>query len=166
MVRSIRIQIWTTQKGFEAFEFKFEPFKMDLNGSNPNSSHSKGTILTIRIQIQTIRKAFEAFEWNFVPFEWNFVPFKRDSKELNADSSHSNALNPNLNYLRSLNKDLASVKCFQNTNLSVTDYVLFLYHMIFTSTHGCSQYVHTLRYAIFDAYWYCFKMEWQALVAD
>ena len=33
-IRSIRIEIKTTRKGFEAFECKFEPFERDSNHLN------------------------------------------------------------------------------------------------------------------------------------
>ena len=49
------MQIRTIRKGFEAFEWKFEPFERDSKHSNPNSNRTKG-IRSIRIQIRTIRK--------------------------------------------------------------------------------------------------------------
>ena len=67
------MQIWTIQKGFNAFECKFEPFEMDLKHSNANSNHSKGIwsiqkgfepfkrVWSIRTQILTIWKGFEPF---------------------------------------------------------------------------------------------------------
>ena len=48
-IRVIRIEIQTTLKEFEAFEWKFEPFDRDSKHSNANSSHSKG-IRSIRMQ--------------------------------------------------------------------------------------------------------------------
>ena len=41
-IRSLRMEIRTIRKGFEAFESKFESFERDSNHSNPNSNHSKG----------------------------------------------------------------------------------------------------------------------------
>ena len=58
------MQIWTIQKGFEAFDSKFEPFEIDSKHSNACSNHSKG-IWSIRMQILTIRKGFEEFECKF-----------------------------------------------------------------------------------------------------
>ena len=52
--RSIRMQIRTIWKGFEAFKSKFQPYERDSKHSNANSNHSKG-IRSIRMQIQTIR---------------------------------------------------------------------------------------------------------------
>ena len=69
-IRTIRMAILTIQKGFEAFECKFEPFE---------------GIQSIPIQIQTIRKGFEAFKYKFEPFE-------RHSKHLNANCNHSNQI--------------------------------------------------------------------------
>ena len=63
-IQSIRMQIRTFRKGFEAFECKFEPFERDLKHSNANSNHSKG-IWSIWMQILNIRKGFEAFECKF-----------------------------------------------------------------------------------------------------
>ena len=74
------MQIWTIQKGLEAFEFKLEPFEMHSKHWNANSNHSKG-IRSIPIQIRTIRKGLEAFEFKFEPFEM-------DSKHWNANSNH------------------------------------------------------------------------------
>ena len=105
-IRSIRIQIRTIRKGFEAFECKFEPFERDSKHSNANSNHSKGN-RSIRIQIRTIRKGFEAFELNsnhskgirsiwmqirtirkrFESFWCKFQPFERNSKHSNANSN-------------------------------------------------------------------------------
>ena len=51
-IRSIRMQIRTTRKGFKAFECKFEPLERDSKHSNANSNHSKG-IRSIRMQILT-----------------------------------------------------------------------------------------------------------------
>ena len=42
------------RKGFEAFEWKFEPFEKDWKHSNANSNHLKG--------IRSVQKRFEAFE--------------------------------------------------------------------------------------------------------
>ena len=69
-IGSIRIQIRTIRKGFEAFECKFEKFERDTKHSN--------VIRSIRMQIRTIRKIFE--EWNanstirkgFEAFKCNF----------------------------------------------------------------------------------------------
>ena len=58
------MQILTIQKGFNAFQGKFEPLEWDLKHSNANSKHSKD-IRSIRMQILTIRKEFEAFECKF-----------------------------------------------------------------------------------------------------
>ena len=93
---SIRMQIQTSRKGFEAFESKFEPLK---------------GIWGIRMQFQTIQRGFEAFESKFEPFErdlkhlnvnsnhskgiWSIriqIRFERDSKHLNANSNHSNQI--------------------------------------------------------------------------
>ena len=48
------MEIRTIRKGFEAFEWKFEPFERDSKHSNENSNHLKG-IRSIPMQIQTIR---------------------------------------------------------------------------------------------------------------
>ena len=66
-IRSVRIQILTTQK--------------ESKHSKENWNHSKG-IGSIRKQIRTIRKGFEAFE----------CQFDRDSKRLNATSNHSKGI--------------------------------------------------------------------------
>ena len=63
-IRSIRMQILTVRKGFEAFECKFEPLEKDSKNSNGNSNHSKG-IRSFQMKISTIRKGFEAFEYKF-----------------------------------------------------------------------------------------------------
>ena len=55
------MQIRTIQKGFKAFECKFQLFEK-------NSKHSK-IIRSILNQIQTIGKGFEAFECKFEQFE-------------------------------------------------------------------------------------------------
>ena len=55
------MEIRTIQKGFEAFELKFEIFENGSKQSNPNFNQSKG-IRSTQIQILTIRKGFEAFE--------------------------------------------------------------------------------------------------------
>ena len=55
------MQIITIQKGFEAFECKFEAFESDSKYSNANSNHLKG-IRSIRMQIRSIRKWFEVFQ--------------------------------------------------------------------------------------------------------
>ena len=60
-IQSIQIQSLTIRKGFEAFEYKFEPFERDSKHSNVNSNLSKG-IRSIRMQIITIRKGFKAFK--------------------------------------------------------------------------------------------------------
>ena len=59
--------------GFEAFEYKFDPFERDSKHLNVNSNILKG-IRGIWTQIITIRKGFEAFEWLI----------ESDSKHLNA----------------------------------------------------------------------------------
>ena len=56
-IRSNRMQILTIRKEFDAFEFKFEPFKPTSKDSNANSNHSKG----IRMQIRTLQTIFRAF---------------------------------------------------------------------------------------------------------
>ena len=60
-IRSIRMLIRNIQKGFGAFESKFESIER-------NSKNSK-IILRILNQVLTIRKGFEAFICNFEPFE-------------------------------------------------------------------------------------------------
>ena len=83
----------TIRKGFEAFEWKFEPLEKDLKNSNGNSNHSKGIrsirmeirtiqkiVRSIRIQIRTIRKGFEALKSKF-------DSFKRDLKLSNGNSN-------------------------------------------------------------------------------
>ena len=55
------MQIRTIQKGFEAFECKFEPLEMDSKHSNANSNQSKG-IQTIRMQIWIVRTIWKGFE--------------------------------------------------------------------------------------------------------
>ena len=64
------MQIWTIQKGFEAFECK--------------SNHSK-RIRSMRMEIQNIWKWFEAFEYKFDKFE-------RDSKHSNVNYNHSKGI--------------------------------------------------------------------------
>jgi len=74
-MRSIRMQILTIQKGFEAFE----PFQPNSNAnSNPSNE-----IWNIRMQIlsMAIRKGFKAFE-----------PFQPNSKDSNANSNPSNEI--------------------------------------------------------------------------
>ena len=104
-IQSVRI---TIRKGFEAFEWKFEPFEKDLKHSNANSNISKG-IRSIRIQIQTIRKGFEelrmqirtirkgfeelrmqirAIRKGFEAIEWKFKRFEKDSNHSNENSNH------------------------------------------------------------------------------
>ena len=78
------MEIRTIQKGFKAFDRKFEPFEWDSKHSNPNLNHSKG-IRSIRMEIRTIRMGFEAFEWKF-------ESFKRDSKDSNGNSNHSKGI--------------------------------------------------------------------------
>ena len=51
-IRSIRMQIQTSRKGFES---KFEPFERDSKHSNANSNHSKG-IHSIWMQIRASKK--------------------------------------------------------------------------------------------------------------
>ena len=69
------MQILTIRKGFEAFEYKFEPFERDSKHLNANSNHSKG-FRSIRMQIVTIRTKFEdgKQEWKgeFEAFECKF----------------------------------------------------------------------------------------------
>ena len=104
--------IRTIQKGFGAFESKFESleaFENYLNHSKSSSNHSKG-IQSIQMQIRTIQKGFQAFECKFEPFEKNskhskiirsilnqIEQFERDSKHLNANSN-------NLKGIRSIQK--------------------------------------------------------------
>ena len=83
--------ILAIQKGFEAFEYKLNPFERDSKQSNRNLNKLKGNrsiqmqILTIekdskpsianskhlnqirniRMQIRTIRTRFKAFKWKF-----------------------------------------------------------------------------------------------------
>ena len=85
-IQTIRMPILrlTIQKGFEAFECKFEQLERDSKHSNPNSNRLKG-IRKIQIQIWTIRKRFE-------PFEWKFKPFERNSKHSNPNSNHSKGI--------------------------------------------------------------------------
>ena len=56
----IQLQIRTIQKGFIAFECRFEPFERYSKHSNANSNRSK-LIRRVQIQIRTIRKGFAAF---------------------------------------------------------------------------------------------------------
>ena len=69
------MQILTIRRGFEAFEWKFEPLEKDAKHSNANSNHSKG-IQRIRIQIRapwqgilmqigSFLRGFEAIECKF-----------------------------------------------------------------------------------------------------
>ena len=51
------MQIRTIQKGFKAFECKFEQFERDSKHLNENSNHSKG-IQSIQMQISNIWKGF------------------------------------------------------------------------------------------------------------
>ena len=74
------MQIRSIQKGFEAFESKFEPIETDCKNSNANSNHSKG-IRSIWIQILIIQKRLEAFKYKFEPFE-------RDLKLSIPNSNH------------------------------------------------------------------------------
>ena len=68
------MQIITIQKGFEAFECKFEQFQKDLKHSSTNSNHLNASFnysegfQSILMQIITIRKLFEAFDYKFKPF--------------------------------------------------------------------------------------------------
>ena len=55
------MEIRTIQKGFEAFEWKFQPFERDLKHLNTNSNLSN-QIQSILMQILTIRNGFEWFE--------------------------------------------------------------------------------------------------------
>ena len=73
-ILSIRIQILTIRKRFEAFE----------KDSNANTNHSN-QIRYIQMQILTIRKAFEAFKSKFESFE-------RDSKHLHQISNLSKGI--------------------------------------------------------------------------
>ena len=75
------MEIRTIWKGFEAFEFKFEPFEKDSKLSKPNYNHSK-KVRSTRMHIITIRKRFEAFQCKFEPFE-------RNSKHSNVNSNYS-----------------------------------------------------------------------------
>ena len=75
-IRIIRMQIRTTQKGLEAFEFKFEAFKRDSKYSKVFRSIHKRFEAFERDsknskEIQSIRKGFEAFGkdskyWNVI----------------------------------------------------------------------------------------------------
>ena len=40
--KGFQIEIWIIRKGFEAFEWKLEPFEKYSNNSNANSNHLKG----------------------------------------------------------------------------------------------------------------------------
>jgi len=51
------MQILTIQKGFKAFESKFELFEKDSKHSNTISTYLK-RIRSIRMQIRTIQKGF------------------------------------------------------------------------------------------------------------
>ena len=73
-IRSIRIQILTIQKIFEAFE----------RNSNANSNNLN-QIRGIQIQILTIQKAFERFKCKF-------EPFKRDLKHLHPNLNRSKGI--------------------------------------------------------------------------
>ena len=127
-IRSIRIEIWITRKGFEEFECKFEKFEKDakhLNANpkhpNANSNRSKG-IRSIRMQMRTNRKGFEAFECKFEAFECKFKGFKckfkpfkndlnhkfwlfeKDSKHLNSNSNHPKGIRSSQIQIRTTRK--------------------------------------------------------------
>ena len=55
------MEIWAIRKGFEAFEWKFEPLERDSKHSNTNSNISN-EIRSILMQILTIRMGFKVFE--------------------------------------------------------------------------------------------------------
>ena len=65
------MQILTIQKGFEEFEYIFEPFKRDSKHSNSNGKHLKG-IQNIRIQIRSIQMQVQQFERNSIHSNENF----------------------------------------------------------------------------------------------
>ena len=83
------MQIGTIQKGFEAFECKFEPFERDSNHSKANSIHSKG-ILSSRMQILSLRK---------------------DSKHSNANSNFSKRIQSILMEIRTIRKGFEAFEC-------------------------------------------------------
>ena len=115
-IRSIRIQIRTTWKRFEAFECKFKPFErdskhLDANSnhskghSNPNSNHSKGIrsvwipnsnnlkrFRSIRIPIRIIRMLIQPTRKRSEAFEFKFEPFERDLKHSSPNSKHSKGI--------------------------------------------------------------------------
>ena len=70
---SIGMQIRKIRKGFEAFIYKFEPFKKDSKHLNTKSNHSKQIW-----SIGSIQKGFECKLW----------PFEPNSNHLNANSNH------------------------------------------------------------------------------
>ena len=131
MIRSIEMQIRTTQKGFKAFDCKFEPFERDSKHSNAHSNHSKGfrSILmqiranskgigSIRIQIRTIGNGFEAFESKFEPFERdskhsnaNSSQFERDWKHSNSNSNHWKRIPSIRIQIRTIRKGFEGFKC-------------------------------------------------------
>ena len=85
------MQIRTIQKGFIAFEGKFEPFK---------------GIQRIWMQIRTIRKGFEAFECKFEPLE-------RDSKYSNSNANiwdHSKGFRSILIQISNHSKGIQSIR--------------------------------------------------------
>ena len=86
-IRSIRMQILTIQKAFEAFKCKLEPFERDSKWSN---------------EIQTIRKGFEAFECKFEPFEKNSKHSNVSSNPSKRNSNHSNSNYKQSNQIRSI----------------------------------------------------------------
>ena len=105
-IRSIRMQMRTIRKGFEAFESKFKPMERDSKHSNANSNDSKWIqsiqmqILKITICIRMVRIWFEGLEFTFECFE-----------------SLSNGLNVHLNPFRMvriwIRKLRISFECFE-----------------------------------------------------
>jgi len=115
-ILSIRMQIRTIWKGFEAFECKFEPIERDSKRSNANSNHSKG-ILSVRIQIRTIpvirsiRMQIWTIRNGFEVLECKFEPFERDSKNANANSNHSKGIWIVQMQIRAIRKGFEAIEC-------------------------------------------------------
>ena len=85
---------------FNAFEYKFDPFKQHSKHWNANLTHSNG-IWTIPIQI---RMGFEAFKCKFKPFE-------RHSKHSNANSTHSNGIRSIRMQIRTIRMEFKALVC-------------------------------------------------------